>query len=129
MLHHPPIGIDSDFWRSVNLRDADALVAALPLTRAEAGGDVRVILCGHTHLQLSGRLAGVPVWTTPGVVTRIDLTAPPMLERAVVGASATLVDLHGPNAPLFSLLHARDPNAGRQVSLVDAASGADAPEE
>lgn len=117
MLHHPPVSLDSDFWRTVNLRDAAALATAL------RGSDVRVILCGHNHLQLSANLAGVLVWVTPGVITRIDLTTPPSLGRAVAGAGATLVDLDAPNGPLFSLLHVRDPQAGRQVYLVDAVSG------
>ncbi|MFG2052460.1 metallophosphoesterase family protein [Micromonospora sp. NPDC048930] len=124
VLHHPPIALPSSpLMASVNLRDADAFAAAL------AGSDVRAVLCGHYHLQVSGFLAGVPVWVTPGVVTRIDLTAPPRLERAVTGAGATVVDLGGPGSPMFHTLHARDPRAGRQVYLVDAVSGVDVPAE
>ncbi len=70
-------------------------------------------------MQLTGHLCGVPVWVTPGVVTRIDLTAPRGLVRAVRGASATAVDLGGPFSPSFHVIHARDPEAGRQVYLVD----------
>ncbi|MCW3818237.1 metallophosphoesterase [Micromonospora sp. DR5-3] len=124
VLHHPPIALPfSPLMGSVNLRDAEQLAAAV------AGGDVRAVLCGHYHLQLSGSLAGVPVWVTPGVVTRIDLTAPPRLERAVTGAGASVVDLGGPGSPMFHTLHARDPQAGRQVYLVDAVSGVDVPGE
>jgi hypothetical protein len=74
---------------------------------------VRLILCGHFHLQLFGMLASVPVWVTPGVVTRIDLNATPATERAVMGASASLIDLGGPHSPVFHTLHARDPHVGR----------------
>lgn len=123
VLHHPPIALDGHVWRSVNLRDVKGLVDAL------AGSDVRLILCGHNHLQLSGNVAGVPVWATPGVISRIDLTAPPRLERAVTGAGATLIDLDGPSGLLLSVLQARDPHQGRQVYLIDAVTGADVPAE
>ncbi|MFR9775066.1 metallophosphoesterase [Micromonospora sp. MS34] len=124
VLHHPPIALPSSpLMASVNLRDVDGFAAAL------AGSDVRAVLCGHYHLQLSGALGGVPVSVTPGVVTRIDLTAPPRLERAVTGAGATVVDLGGPGSPMFHTLAARDPRAGRQVYLVDAVSGVDVPGE
>lgn len=120
-LHHPPVALTGTVQEQVGLRDPDELAAALE------GTDVRGVLCGHFHLQLAGRLGAVPVWVTPGVVTRIDLTAPAGLERAVRGAAASLVDLDGPRAPLCHTVHARDPRAGEQVYLVDAASGVDVP--
>ncbi|MFD2077969.1 3',5'-cyclic AMP phosphodiesterase CpdA [Actinopolymorpha cephalotaxi] len=120
VLHHPPIAVPtSPIMDTVNLRNAGDLADAVQ------GTDVHAILCGHFHLQLSGLLRGIPVWVTPGVVTRIDFTAPPRWERAVVGAGATVVDLGGPASPLFHVLHARDPRAGEQVYLVDAVSGED----
>ncbi|WP_127552259.1 hypothetical protein [Actinoplanes sp. OR16] len=45
-------------------------------------------------------------------MTRVDLTATPGTERAVMGASATLIDLTGPHAPTFHTLVARDPRTG-----------------
>lgn len=69
---------------------------------------------------MSHRLEQAMVWATPGVVTRIDLTAPPRAVRAVSGASATVVDLSGPFSPSFHLLHARDPRAGEEAYVVDA---------
>jgi Icc protein len=120
VLHHPPIAVPtSPIMDMVNLRNAGDLADAVQ------GTDVRAILCGHFHLQLSGLLRGIPVWVTPGVVTRIDFTAPPQWERSVLGAGATVVDLGGPASPLFHVLHARDPRAGEQVYLVDAVSGDD----
>jgi hypothetical protein len=85
------------------------------------GSDVRLLLCGHFHLQLFGMLAGVPVWVTPGVVNRIDLTATPGTERAVKGASASLIDLGGPHSPVCHTLHARDPQLGQTAHEIDAA--------
>jgi len=116
-FHHPPVHVPtSDFVVRSGLRNADELAGVV------AGTDVQAILCGHFHAQLAGQLGGVPVWVTPGVVTRIDLTAPRHLVRTVKGASATVVDLGGPFSPAFHLLHARDPAAGQQAYLVDAMS-------
>lgn len=42
--------------------------------------------------------------------------------RAVKGASATVIDLGGPFSPAFHVIHARDPEAGEQVYLVDPSS-------
>lgn len=123
-FHHPPVFIESSkLLPTVNLRSADQLATAI------AGSDVRAVLCGHFHLQLAATLAGVPVWATPGVVTRQDMTTPPHLERAVKGAGATVVDLGGPFSPMFHVIHARDPEAGQQVYLVDAMSREDVDHE
>ena len=116
-FHHPPVHVlTSAFVSSAGLGNADELADVV------TGSDVHAILCGHYHVQLAGHLSGVPVWVTPGVVTRIDLTAPRQLVRAVKGASATVVDLGGPFSPAFHVLHARDPEVGQQAYLVDALS-------
>ncbi|MGW3244421.1 metallophosphoesterase family protein [Streptomyces sp. NPDC001070] len=113
VLHHPPITLDVEIQQALGLQNSAELADAV------RGTDVRLILCGHFHLQLFGHLASIPVWVTAGVLSRIDLTAPPGTERAVRGASATLVDLDGPHAPLFHVLHARDPRAGETVYELD----------
>jgi hypothetical protein len=91
------------------------------LADAIRGSDVGLILCGHFHLQICGRIESATVWVTPGVVNRIDLAVPPGTERAVRGASATLVQLGTPHSPLFHTLHARDPRAGQTVYELDEA--------
>ncbi|MFD3619329.1 metallophosphoesterase [Streptomyces sp. NPDC058676] len=108
-FHHPPIALDVETQRVFGLRDPEDLAAVIE------GTDVRVVLTGHFHLQLFGFLAAVPVWVTPGVVNRIDLTAAPGTERAVRGASASLVELGGATGPLFHTFHARDPRAHETV--------------
>jgi 3',5'-cyclic AMP phosphodiesterase CpdA len=118
-LHHPPIHTPTAPWTAeAGLRNREELAATI------AGSDVIAVLCGHFHLQLMGRLEQAVVWATPGVVTRIDLTAPADVVRAVKGASATVIDLGGPFSPSFHLLHARDRAAGEEVYSEDAASGA-----
>jgi 3',5'-cyclic-AMP phosphodiesterase len=109
-FHHPPIHVPTARWmRDAGLQNGDALRGVLE------GTDVVAVLCGHFHLQLSGTLGGAPVWVTTGVVTRIDLTAPSHVMRAVKGAGASVVDLGGPFSPTFHVLHARDPEAGAEV--------------
>jgi len=113
-LHHPPVYLDQSPWAPMfMLRNSEDLGAALE------GSDVRLVLCGHVHHQMSGLLAGVPVSATPGIVTRIDLTAPSNLVRAVKGAGATIVDLGGPFSPLCRVIQARDPEAGEQAYEID----------
>lgn len=119
-LHHPPLHVPgAPTMARVVLQQPERLAEVI------AGTDVRAVLCGHLHHQLSGMLAGVPVWVTPGVVTRIDLTDPPPLVRGVLGAGASVIDLDGPASPVCHVLQARDPRAGEQVYLFDAATGAD----
>ncbi|MFC8358848.1 metallophosphoesterase family protein [Streptomyces griseorubiginosus] len=113
-FHHPPISLGLSVTQRVfGLLDPGELAAAI------RGSDVRVVLTGHYHLQLFGMLESVPVWVTPGVVNRTDLTAPYGTERAVRGASASLVELGGPASPMFHTFHARDPRAHETVYRLD----------
>ncbi len=113
-FHHPPIALDNEVQQKLGLLDAAGLAAAI------RGSDVRLILTGHFHLQLFGLLESVPVWVTPGVINRFDLTAAPGAERAVRGASATLVDLGRAQSPMMHVLHARDPHTGETAHEVGA---------
>ncbi|MFJ3304513.1 metallophosphoesterase [Streptomyces sp. NPDC086549] len=112
-FHHPPVTLDVPTQRAFGLLNPDDLADAVRDT------DVRVILTGHFHLQLFGFLERTPVWVTPGVVNRIDLTARPGTERAVRGASASLVELGGPSGPMFHTFHAPDPRAHEPVYELD----------
>jgi 3',5'-cyclic AMP phosphodiesterase CpdA len=123
-LHHPPIHTPTAPWMvEAGLRNRAELAAVLDET------DVCVVLCGHFHLQLAGHLGESMVWATPGVVTRMDLTAPSRVVRAVNGASATVVDLGGPFSPSFHVVHARDSQAGNEVYVVDPVTWQAAAEE
>lgn len=115
VMHHPPMTTGNDVQEALKLQNGGALAEAL------APSDVRVVLCGHFHLQLQGWLGRIPVVVTPGVVSRVDLTAEPGTERAVRGASATVVDLVDDQPPVTHLLHARDPRAGQVAYEASAA--------
>lgn len=124
ILHHPPVSVPAiGYMESVALRRPAELGRVIDQT------DVRAVLCGHLHHQMSGSVGGKQVWVTPGVVTRIDLTAPSYVVRGVLGASASVIDLNTDAPPVFHVLHARDRRAGEEVYAFDPVSGADVPEE
>jgi 3',5'-cyclic-AMP phosphodiesterase len=114
VMHHPPIALDTPVQQALMLQNASALGAAIE------GSDVRVVLCGHFHHQMTGRLGQTPVVVTPGVINRNDLTTAPRTERAVLGASATVVELGASQSPLSYVLHARDPEIGRTAYELNA---------
>lgn len=112
-FHHPPILHPNAVQRPPTLRDPRALAEAI------GGTDVQVVLCGHYHLELAGRLTQAMVWVGPGVVNRRDLTCGDEAVRYVRGASASLVDLADSSTPVFCTLHARDPRAGETLWELD----------
>ena len=112
-VHSPASG------QGMNSGIQDAYNLAWKLADVIRGTDVQLILCGHFHLQILARLEQATVWVTPGVVSRIDLTARPGTERAVHGPSASLVHLGAPHGPLIHTLHARDPRMGETVYEAD----------
>ncbi len=112
-FHHPPLALDVDIQRALSLQNAAELAETI------RGTDVQVILCGHFHLQITGRLEQATVSVTPGVVNRIDLTSRPGTVRAVHGPSASLIDLAVAHGPLVHTLHAPDPRMGETVYEAD----------
>lgn len=118
MLHHPPLRIgaqpDLDAVVLQNIEDLAAVIG---------GTDVRAVLAGHLHFQLSGSLAGIPVSVAPGIVTRADTTAPPHMVRFVTGAGASVVEIPDDASPTFHTIVARDDRAGEQVYLFDVERG------
>lgn len=117
VMHHPPIVVPGNpVHRAVMLRNASMLADVI------TGSDVEVVLCGHFHQQLTGRLGDASVVVTPGVVHRIDSLALPHSERAVRGASATIIELGHPESPLSYVLSGHDPDVGEvayEVSVVE----------
>jgi 3',5'-cyclic-AMP phosphodiesterase len=113
VFHHPPIALDVEVQHALGLQNPSDLAEAIRDT------DVQLILCGHFHLQLFGYLESAAVCVTPGVVSRVDLTAAAGTQRAVRGASATIVHLGTPHSPVVHVLHARDPQVGETVYELD----------
>ena len=60
VLQHPPIAVPGV------AAHRDGLVEPASLADAITGSDVRAVLCGHLHHQMSGAVGGVPVARVPG---------------------------------------------------------------
>ncbi|RRS00383.1 metallophosphoesterase [Glycomyces terrestris] len=101
-FHHPPIRFPNAVQEPPTLANPRDLADAID------GTDVRVVLTGHYHLQLAGRLGPAAVWTGPAVVNRRDLSCGDEAVRYVSGSAATLIDLADLDAPVFHTLQAGD---------------------
>lgn len=86
-LHHPPLPTPNRLSQLIELRDRAALGPVL------AGSDVRIVLCGHTHVTSAGAIGGVPVWTGGATSYGSDGLAPDRGERVLLGPSLNRVDL------------------------------------
>lgn len=87
VLHHPPLAAPTTLHEALALQDPEALADIV------RGTDVRVILAGHYHHHIVGRLGGVPVLVAPGVANDTDVSAAPGTERAVRGSGFLVVDV------------------------------------
>jgi 3',5'-cyclic-AMP phosphodiesterase len=87
-LHHPPVASPVAPMAGIALRDPARLRDAI------AGSDVRIVLCGHSHHEQSGLLGATPVWVSPAVAYRLDVTSTRAF-RGVPGAALSRVDITG----------------------------------
>jgi 3',5'-cyclic-AMP phosphodiesterase len=87
-LHHPPLSSPVAPMAGIALRDPARLRDAI------AGSDVRIVLCGHSHHEQFGLLGAMPVWVSPAVAYRLDVTSTQAF-RGVPGAALSRVDLTG----------------------------------
>lgn len=106
VVHHPPLVAATRMLRALYLDGLDDLAGVL------AGSDVRVILSGHYHHEMTGHLAGIPVHVVPGVTNVVDPVAAGEHERslALSGASVVDIDETGTSAP--GIVTSVWPNAG-----------------
>lgn len=87
VLHHPPVPARTPLLHTMELLNPDALADVLD------GTDVRLILAGHFHHQLTGSLRGTPVLVAPGVANCTDPTTAPDVQRTLVASGGTLIEL------------------------------------
>ena len=95
-LHHPPLPSPSRLIRGIGLRDRAGLGEVL------AGSDVRVILCGHTHVTSAGTLAGIPVWVGASTATTWYGLTPAGGESTVLAPAVSRIDLFSDGELLVS---------------------------
>jgi 3',5'-cyclic-AMP phosphodiesterase len=85
-LHHPPVRSPVEPMARIALRDPARLRDAI------AGSDVRVVLCGHSHHEAFGMLGAIPVWVSPALAYRLDVTSTRAF-HGVPGAAFSCVDM------------------------------------
>jgi 3',5'-cyclic-AMP phosphodiesterase len=87
-LHHPPISSPIEPMARMALRDPGRLRDAI------AGSDVRLVLCGHSHHAAFGMLGATPVWVSPAIAYRLDVTSTGAF-RGVPGTAFSGIRLGG----------------------------------
>jgi len=87
-LHHPPIPSPIEPMARMALRDPGRLRVAI------AGSDVRLVLCGHSHHEAFGMLGATPVWVSPAIAYRLDVTSTGAF-RGVPGTAFSGIRLGG----------------------------------
>jgi len=68
-MHHPPILSPVEPMARMALRHPGLLRDAI------ACSDVRLVLCGHSHHEAFGMLGATPVWVSPAIAYRLDVTS------------------------------------------------------
>ena len=73
-MHHPPLTTGNPLWDELGLPAADRQALAAVLARH---AQVRRVVAGHVHRQITAELAGCPVMTVPStyVQGRLDFAA------------------------------------------------------
>lgn len=86
-VHHPPLVAATRLLRGLDLDGLDELSAVL------RGSDVRVVLSGHYHHEMTGSIAGIPVHVAPGVTNVVDPLGAGADECALALSGASIIDL------------------------------------
>jgi 3',5'-cyclic AMP phosphodiesterase CpdA len=95
-LHHPPIPSPVEPMARMALRDPGRLRDAI------AGSDVRLVLCGHSHHEAFGMLGATPVWVSPAIAYRLDVTSTGAF-RGVPGTAFSGIRLDGEDGPVVTV--------------------------
>jgi 3',5'-cyclic AMP phosphodiesterase CpdA len=107
-MHHPPIRTPVPGIDDIGLDNPGALATAM------AGGDVRMVVAGHTHHATGGAIGAIPVWVSGGCVYWSDAFSPAGRGRGVVGGQFSRIDVFdssvvataiplGPHRPVYEL--------------------------
>ncbi|MEE1619023.1 metallophosphoesterase family protein [Brachybacterium sp. J153] len=86
-LHHPPLVAATTLLRGLDLDGLDELAAVL------AGSDVRMVLSGHYHHEMTGTIGGIPVHVAPGVTNVVDPVGAGESEQSLALSGASLIEL------------------------------------
>lgn len=110
VMHHPPIPATTVSQRGSGLHHPEKLLEVIAET------DVRGILSGHYHHQVSGMLGHIPVWVSGAASYNFDLLSEDTMLRGMDDGWATVVDIY-PHTVTFSsvLLTQRHPVFAKRV--------------
>ena len=91
-IHHPPFprrdyGGDAEMMSKAGFDDISGLADAVRDT------DVMMVLSGHYHEPLAGRIGGVPVWAGPSSAMAHEIGTDPDVFRIVAGSAITVIDV------------------------------------
>src|SRR5690625_9987 len=97
-VHHPPIPSTTVSQRGSGLEDPETLHEVIK------DSDVRAILSGHYHHQISGTLGNIPVWVSGAASYNFDLFSDPTILRGMHDGWATIVDVYPQTVTFSSVL-------------------------
>lgn len=97
-VHHPPIPSTTVSQRGSGLREPKKLYDVIQ------DSDVRAILSGHYHHQISGMLGHIPVWVSGAASYNFDLLSDPAILRGMQDGWATIVDVYPETVTFSSVL-------------------------
>lgn len=111
IAHHPPIPATTVSQRNTGLQEADRLYSIVKTS------DVRAILSGHYHHQISGTLGHIPVWVSGAVSYNFNLFADSDTLQGMADGWATIIDVYQHTVTFSSvLLTARQEVFSKSVS-------------
>lgn len=86
-IHHPPLVGATRLLRGLDLDGLDELAGVLE------GSDVRIVLSGHYHHEMTGAIAGIPVHVVPGITNVVDPVTSGDREQSRAQSGASLIEL------------------------------------
>lgn len=92
-IHHPPYplrttGPDAELMAAASFPDID------PLADAVRDTDVMLVLAGHYHEPMAGRIGGVPVWSGASTAMAHEVSEDMAWFRIVPGSGFTVIDVY-----------------------------------
>ena len=102
-MHHPPIATGMDEFDRISLT-LDERQALATLVGGFSG--VEMVVCGHIHRVISGRLGVVPTLICPSVFMQAELNLLPQAAlRLAPGGRGMAIHIYRPGQPLLTHIH------------------------
>ena len=92
-IHHPPLVAATAMLQSLDLDELEVLAGVLEDT------DVRIVLAGHYHHEMTSRIGAVPVHVAPGITNVVDPITAGEREGSLALSGASIIELAGTADP------------------------------